>query len=322
MAVESTTVKTVVVGSGATGQVIPVPFSFERYEDLAVILTDPNGVDNTLVRGTHYTATGAGEESGGAITTITSVADTHKITVVLEPPITQLKSYTANDNFPAKSHESALDKLTRICQRLAEKVSRTFMVGESGVVASLTNRIFGTDATGKFKQLTYGETRTAIAAAADDHEHTWGEINGKPTLFAPSSHTHNSSEIADATEFATSNTIARRDAEGGIYFAFLRAGAIEATTLDTQGTIAVGTNLFANGFLQATSFKITNGTGNFITITASYTANRAIAYPDASGILALLPIGPFANDAAASSGGVPIGFLYYTADGSVKRRIS
>jgi hypothetical protein len=34
------------------------------------------------------------------------------------------------------------------------------------------------------------------------------------------------------------------------------------------------------------------------------------------------PLGPYANDAAASAGGVAIGHLYYTADGSVKRRIS
>jgi hypothetical protein len=190
MAVESTTVKTVVVGSGSTGQVVPIPFAFNANAEIRAVLTDTNGLDSDLTIGTQYTLTGAGNPSGGELTTHIAVGAGQKLTVVLDPPLTQLRSYNPNDNFPAKSHEGALDKLTRICQRLAERIGRTFQISESGTIATLANRIFGTDAQGKFKQLTLAETRTAIGAAATSHVHAWDDIADPPSTFPPSDHTH------------------------------------------------------------------------------------------------------------------------------------
>ncbi len=327
MAVESTTVKTVVVGSGSTGQVVPIPFAFNANAEIRAVLTDANGLDFDLTIGTQYTLTGAGNPSGGELTTLIAVGASQKLTVVMEPEITQLRSYNPNDNFPAKSHEGALDKLTRICQRLAERIGRTFQISESGTIATLTNRIFGTDAQGKFKQLTLAETRTAIGAAAASHVHAWDDIADPPSTFPPSSHTHASNQISDSSL-------------GGLG----EADANKLVKFNIDGTLAsVGLATYFSGFPA-------NNYGNYMvhfrsdqsSYTVSVTAdggvlanNRNVLWGDRDGYVAItsspsgvatfvdmrLLTGPFANDEIASNT-VAIGQLYYTADGSVKRRMS
>lgn len=59
----------------------------------------------------------------------------------------------------------------------------------------------------------------------------------------------------------------------------------------------------------------------FDTTSYAYVGGAAAAHRTALGVSAA-PVGPYANDAAAASGGVAIGSLYYTADGSVKRRMA
>jgi hypothetical protein len=305
MAVESTTVKTVVVGSGSTGQVVPIPFAFNANAEIRAVLTDTNGLDSDLTIGTQYTLTGAGNPSGGELTTLIAVGAGQKLTVVLEPEITQLRSYNPNDNFPAKSHEGALDKLTRICQRLAERIGRTFQISESGTIATLTNRIFGTDAQGKFKQFSFTEARTALNASTVGHTHAVSEVTGlQAALDGKSATVHQHAKVLFSPILDNASN----------------AVPVEILPPDYR-EFNVGTDYTIQYQMPAADYTL--GT---IYLAATSDAEGAISWGQIKhkpSAFANNLYGPFANDAAAaSSSNVAIGSLYYTADGSVKRRMS
>ena len=117
----------------------PVSFKFLDETDLVVILTDANGVDSTLTYLTDYTVAGAGDESGGSITTIATYATGTKLTIYRDLDATQNTDYVANDSFPAETHEDALDKLTMLIQELEDELGRTIQFPASEALA--TNNI-------------------------------------------------------------------------------------------------------------------------------------------------------------------------------------
>lgn len=151
-------------GNGVT-VTFPVPYRFLEDSHLRVIRTVvATGAETVLtldsIGADGYSATGAGEPSGGEITVITAptgAPDLQRITILCDPPITQLTDYITNDPFPAETHERALDKLTMICRTLMEKVSRSIKLPES---------IVGTFATlpspDPFKPLVWNEDGTGI----------------------------------------------------------------------------------------------------------------------------------------------------------------
>jgi hypothetical protein len=114
------------LSSGA--QALPVTFYFLDNAHIQA-LVDRDGEPLTLVENTDYTLTGAGDESGGTLTTIAGTAADlvagDVVTIRRNITITQLVNYVYNDSFPAETHEQALDKLTMICQFLNEMLART-----------------------------------------------------------------------------------------------------------------------------------------------------------------------------------------------------
>lgn len=88
-------------------------------------------------------------------------------------------------------------------------------------------------------------------------------------------------------------------------------------------TIGAQANIYTeSGFIQTGStFGLNNGT-HTTTLSHNPTADRSITFPDRDGTVALIPTGPYADDAAAATGGVPVGYTYYTAAGDVKRRMA
>lgn len=135
MSVQATTSKVSYSGNGSTSTAYPVPFYFQNSADLVVLLTDTNGLRTVLTQGTDYSVSGAGNISGGSITTIAAYASTNTLTIYREVEPTQLTSYAENDAFPAASHERALDKLTFLCQQLARKVKLCFRLTEDSADA-------------------------------------------------------------------------------------------------------------------------------------------------------------------------------------------
>lgn len=100
----------------------PIPFYFLLDTDLLVSRVNVDGTELVLALGSDYTVTGAGDEEGGELTLAAPIPLTIRLLIDRDPPVTQETAYQANDPFPAKEHEKALDKLTMLLQR----VSRTF----------------------------------------------------------------------------------------------------------------------------------------------------------------------------------------------------
>lgn len=96
------------------------PYYFLEDEHLRVILTSAAGVETLQTLNSDYTVTGAGDLAGGSITFTSAPASGTTLTISRVVPITQLVDYIANDNFPAETHEMALDKITMILQQLAD----------------------------------------------------------------------------------------------------------------------------------------------------------------------------------------------------------
>lgn len=104
-------------GNGVT-TAFSFPYRFLQDSDLTVILvTVATGVETTQMLTTNYTVTGAGDDAGGTVTMLVAPASGTRLVIERIVPVTQEMDYIEGDNFPASSHEAALDKLTMIAQQ-------------------------------------------------------------------------------------------------------------------------------------------------------------------------------------------------------------
>ena len=130
MTITTTTSKMTYTGSGITG---PYTFTFKVFatSDLTVIKrTIATGAEETLTLTTDYTVSlDSSVPSAGSITLISTLSSSYQLIIRNDTPLTQATDYQANDVFPAETHESGLDKLTNICQRLSELIDRSIKVG-------------------------------------------------------------------------------------------------------------------------------------------------------------------------------------------------
>lgn len=148
MTVQNSTSSASYNGNGVT-VVFTVPFRFLSNDHLLVTRTDvATGVVTPLVLDSigpnGYSVQGAGAPSGGTVTTVTAPTGApvlQRIDIKRNVPITQLTDYIANDDFPAESHESALDKLTMICQQLLKNSMQLVLEDGQFVWDAQGNRI-------------------------------------------------------------------------------------------------------------------------------------------------------------------------------------
>lgn len=101
------------------------PYYFLEASHLVAVLTVDGEDQEPFILNTDYTVTGVLNPAGGAINFGVAPAAGTKLTIYRNVPITQLVDYVVDDNFPAETHEQALDKLTMICQYLAALLDRT-----------------------------------------------------------------------------------------------------------------------------------------------------------------------------------------------------
>lgn len=144
-------------------QALPIPFYFLQNADIKAIRARSGAVDYTMILGTDYTLTGAGDEAGGTLTTIaTNLQAGDIITIKRSVVIDQQTNYVYNDKFPAEVHEKVADKLTMIAQQLKEVTDRAVQFPETEVAgtgnimpaaAGRASKILGFDATGNAVQL-------------------------------------------------------------------------------------------------------------------------------------------------------------------------
>ncbi|KVE99258.1 hypothetical protein [Burkholderia vietnamiensis] len=100
----------------------PIPFYFIDGRDIVVDKIDANGNLVTLSPGTDFTVSGEGSQYGGTASMTAPIARGFTLHIYREVPVTQETKYQQNDPFPARATETALDKLTMICQQLASSV--------------------------------------------------------------------------------------------------------------------------------------------------------------------------------------------------------
>lgn len=131
MTVSTTDSRRKLLGNGVS-TAFPFNLYFLEADDLVVFV-------GGILQTSGYTVTGAGNEAGGTVTFTSPPANGVEIIIIRDPDLKQLTDYAANDAFPAESHERALDKLTMIAQRLAEKLVRSLVLSDAdGTSPTLT----------------------------------------------------------------------------------------------------------------------------------------------------------------------------------------
>lgn len=116
-------------GDGTTTQ-FSFPIFFLEEQDVKVALRIDD-VESKPVFGVDYTVTGAGNPVGGTVTFMVAPPAASIVVLFNDPPQTQTVDYQDNDEFPAETHERALDKLTILVQRLLANLDRTLRFSET-----------------------------------------------------------------------------------------------------------------------------------------------------------------------------------------------
>lgn len=136
MTISSTETKVIYGGNGST-TTFAIPFMFLRNADIEVVLVDAEDAEYMQSEGTDYLLTGAGDQTGGTCVMAGVPEPGQTLVIRREPAMVQEVDYVENDAFPAATHEAALDKLTMICQALAEKLDRAITFRVSSAVSGV-----------------------------------------------------------------------------------------------------------------------------------------------------------------------------------------
>ncbi|MCU7218013.1 hypothetical protein [Pseudomonas sp. VE 196-7] len=135
----------------------PFFFKFLENADLAVTYVNPQGVSSLLVLGTNYTVNGAGNDSGGSITTTTALAGPGQLIVSREMDAYQLTALRNQGKFLAETHEDVFDKLTMLVQQgfsifkraLTRPFGRDYFYAEDRRIANVKDPVEAQDAATK-----------------------------------------------------------------------------------------------------------------------------------------------------------------------------
>lgn len=134
MAVQSDTSRISYAGNNSTTTSYAVPFVFQENSHLKAIARAAAGVESVVTLTNH---TGAGSANGGTVRTAAAVPATSTLVIFREVPTTQTTTYAEGGDFPAASHERALDKLTQITQQNARGVGRSVKIPETETTNTL-----------------------------------------------------------------------------------------------------------------------------------------------------------------------------------------
>lgn len=134
MAVQSDTSRISYAGNNSTTTSYAVPFVFLENSHLKAIAKTSAGVETVVTLTNH---TGAGNVNGGTVRTAVAIPATSTLTIYRDVPITQTTTYAEGGDFPAASHERALDKLTQISQQNARKLGSALRLSEANQIGEL-----------------------------------------------------------------------------------------------------------------------------------------------------------------------------------------
>ena len=168
MAVQSDTSSISYTGNNSTVTTYAVPFVFLENSHLAatakVIAT---GVETAVTLTNH---TGAGDANGGTVRTAVAVPATSTLTIFRTVPATQTTTYQEGGDFPAASHERALDKLTFLAQQNQRRGELAIRVTEaSGVknaVGAAANTFLGFDSSAQPTTMTPAQANLLLGGSS------------------------------------------------------------------------------------------------------------------------------------------------------------
>jgi hypothetical protein len=319
------------------GSNVTFPYDFKIFAavDLTVILRSSTGTETVQELTTHYSVTNAGVVSGGNV--VFETAPASGVTVVIRRNIaqTQITDYTANDPFPAESHEDALDRLTFITQQQQEEIDRSFKVSRTNTISSSefttsasdrANKLISFDGNGNLV-VTEGKVDTVTVSASAV------AAGGNPT--ASASYTASSGALALALGLPTGATGATGN-QSGLSMTFSNstsdADPGAGKVAFNNGTVSSVTVLFVddaddNGvdissFVQSWD-DVSNATARgFLTVTKEGTPSTyAIfkvsgAVTDASGYTKVAVTHVISNGTFSNADGVSVQFVHSGADGA------
>lgn len=126
----SSTINKVTYACDGSQVIFPFPYKIFNPTDMKAKLTDALGVITLLEYGTHYTvpALANGYASGCNVVTVETYEAGNSITIYRELDPTQDADYEENDDFPAETHETALDRIVILVQQLYEIVARCLKI--------------------------------------------------------------------------------------------------------------------------------------------------------------------------------------------------
>lgn len=131
MTVSNTDNRQEYAGNGIT-TLFAYPNKFFANADLVVELLDEiTNISTVQVLDSDYTVAGAGLDAGGTVTMIVPPTSDEQLIIFWDGAATQGTDYVENDPFPAESHETALDKLTRLVQRSRELLTRSIKMSNA-----------------------------------------------------------------------------------------------------------------------------------------------------------------------------------------------
>lgn len=201
MAVTSATSSISYTGNYSTATSYAVPFLFLENSHLSAIAKVTSSGTESVVTLTNHT--GAGDISGGTVRTAVAVPATSTLTISRTVPATQTTSYAEGGDFPAASHERALDKLTMLGQQIARSISRTVRLSDAAPETSplpvLPNRFFGTDETGAIALVTGTDAPAGTLTDANIANTAAIALRKLATGALPASITVASANIVDGT---------------------------------------------------------------------------------------------------------------------------
>lgn len=136
MSIASETHKVIYVCDGSTTEFDYTFKIFDEAEIEVVLYTIATAVETVLVLDTNYTVDDVGEDAGGTVSIIAEVegefvpyaySNAYQLILRRKIPLTQTVDYIANDDFPAESHEAALDRIVMMLQQQEEKFARVVL---------------------------------------------------------------------------------------------------------------------------------------------------------------------------------------------------
>ena len=283
MAVSSTATVVSYTGNGSTTS-FAVTFPFQGTGSAAelevVQRTIATGAETTLSYTTHYTVTG-GSGSTGTVVMASAPADTVQIHIRRTTTRTQTVDYTANDPFPADTHELALDRLAMGMHEIQEELDRSFKVSRTN---SITTPEFVDDASTRASKLlgftSDGNTLEATTGRVNSASATASSVSpgGSPT--ASVTFTASSGALAFALGIPTGATGSTGAAGAdGVFSAIASQSEAETGTDNVKGMTALRVKQAVDSYgILATDIGTTVQAFDADTLKADTTDNLTAGY--------------------------------------------